>query len=211
MNELYGLHTGFLRSADRHPQRPALDVQGESLTYSQLRVQAEAVATTLGARLGSASARRVGVFGSRSVSVYSGSLGTLMAGCAVVPLNPGFPAERTLQMINLAGLDALIVDADGQTKLDPLLARIGAPLLIIVGSVEAASDLGGRWPQCRFATPGGAVGRWRGDSRRRPRLPGLSVLYVRQHGRAERRRSAASQRRALRRDVARALSSRRYR
>lgn len=45
-----------------------------------------------------------------------------------VPLNPEFPAERTLAMISAAELDALIVDADGARALAEL-GELGLPVI----------------------------------------------------------------------------------
>src|SRR5207244_13215088 len=42
-----GLHTGFLRSAETFPGRPALEVDGARLTYAELRDRAASVAATL--------------------------------------------------------------------------------------------------------------------------------------------------------------------
>ena len=42
-----GLHTGFLRSAEAFPGRPALEVAGARLTYAELRDRAASVAATL--------------------------------------------------------------------------------------------------------------------------------------------------------------------
>ena len=149
-DEPYGLHAGFLRSARRYAERPALEVDGQVFSYAQLQTQALAVANALRAGLPSDAPQRVGVLGFRSQPVYGGLLGTLMAGCAAVPLNPGFPSERTKQMMDLAGIAALLVDTKGQALLDTLLAAPTTPLLVILGSAEAALEHAARWPAHRF-------------------------------------------------------------
>src|SRR5205823_7948887 len=89
---------------------------GRVLSYEQLSVHAGSVGSTLANHLPNAAARRVGILASRSLPVYTGILGTLMAGCAVVPLNPGFPVERTRPMMELAEIGAIAVDRSEERR-----------------------------------------------------------------------------------------------
>ncbi len=146
----YGLHAGFLQSAQRHGDRPALDVAGQQYSYVQLRDLAQAQAAVLIQHRQAQTPARVGVLASRSLPVYTGLLGTLMAGCAAVPLNPGFPAERTRQMMQLAGLGALIVDAAGAAQLPALLHDHDAPLLVCLPGTDIDPAYAAQWPQHRF-------------------------------------------------------------
>ena len=146
----YGLHAGFLQSAQHHGDRPALDVAGLQYSYAQLRDLALAQAAVLVQNRAAHSPARVGVLASRSLAVYTGLLGTLMAGCAAVPLNPGFPAERTRQMMQLAGLGALIVDAAGAAQLPALLHDHKGPLLVCVPGPGIDPAYAAQWPQHRF-------------------------------------------------------------
>jgi len=146
-----GLHAGFFRSAELHPDRPALEIGSQTLSYADLSGLARHVAQVLSREVGQPNPR-VGVLASRSVAVYSGILGTLSCGGAVVPLNPGFPAERTAQMINLADVQALVVDSVGEGMLDKLLPQVERPLLLIVTS-ESADALATRWPAHRVLSP----------------------------------------------------------
>ncbi len=146
----YGLHAGFLLSAQRHPDRPALEVAGQQFSYAQLRQRALAQADTLAQHRPAQGPARVGILASRSLPVYSGLLGGLMAGCGVVPLNPGFPIDRTRQMMALAGLGALVVDAAGEPQLDTLLQGLETPLLVCLPGTSVDLALAARWPQHRF-------------------------------------------------------------
>ncbi len=146
----YGLHAGFLMSTQRHPDRLALDVSGQQYSYAQLHQRAAAQACVLTRHRPGASPARVGVLASRSLPVYAGLLGGLMAGLGVVPLNPGFPVERTRQMIELAGLGALVVDTAGQAHLPALLQGLTQPLLICLPGSTVDTDLQAQWPQHLF-------------------------------------------------------------
>lgn len=147
-----GLHRFFLDSAAAHAQRPAIEVGTETLSYDALRSRAVQVAHALVATAGLVQPR-VGVLATRSVAMYAGILGALSSGGAVVPLNPGFPAERTRQMIELAEAQALVVDAAGQATLEGLLPGVGRPLLVVLDDAAAAASLAAKWPRHRFVVP----------------------------------------------------------
>ncbi len=146
----YGLHAGFLRSAQQHPNRPALEVCGQSYSYAVLRQRALTQAALLDHHRPATSPARVGVLASRSLPVYTGLLGGLMAGMGVVPLNPGFPVERTRQMMDLADLGALVVDAAGEALLPHLLQHQAHPLLVCLPGDAVDAELAAQWPQHRF-------------------------------------------------------------
>ncbi|ABI55486.1 amino acid adenylation domain-containing protein [Alkalilimnicola ehrlichii MLHE-1] len=160
---IYGLHQGFLQSVDRHSGRPALEVQGAQYSYSDLYHQAAAVGAALQSAMPETTAPLVGVLANRSLPVYSGLLGTLMAGKAVVPLNPGFPQERTQQMVEQAGLQALVADGQGEALLSDLLPGMDVPMVVVLPLAESAQALQARFPQHRFLTRAelGAPSDWR--------------------------------------------------
>lgn len=146
----FGLHSGFLSSAERYPERPALEVDGKVLTYATLKEEAGKISAALLQCLGKGAPRRVGILANRSLPVYAGLLGTLMAGFAIVPLNPGFPPERTRQMVALAELEALVLDAKGERLLDEVLAGVQRSLLLIMPHSDDVAAHRRRWPQHRF-------------------------------------------------------------
>src|ERR1700751_1514785 len=93
-NSLRSLLRGFLESAERFPDRTALVVAGESLTYSSLRRLAGRIRSAI---LENEDTRSpfVAVLAHWSQTAYAGILGSLGAGKAYVPLNPKFPLGRT--------------------------------------------------------------------------------------------------------------------
>ena len=160
----FGLHAGFLASASAHPTRPALEVGDVVLSYAQLRQRMLEVACAIH-RHGGQARPCVGVLAGRSLFMYCGLLGTLAAGGTVVPLNPGFPAPRTLQMIEAGEVCALVVDKAGRVMLEALLGEATRSLLIVLDTEgesaadraadraaerEAAALLAARWPRHRF-------------------------------------------------------------
>jgi amino acid adenylation domain-containing protein len=153
---LYGLHAGFLESAANFPERPALDVAGRVYTYQELREHSAAVAVGLSRHLPPAHTL-VGVLANRSLMTYAGILATLMVGGAVVPLNPGFPPTRTLQMVVRAGLRTMVVDDAGLARLDELLGGVEVPMSIVCPQASPLAAMRARWPQHAFVAVDDAV------------------------------------------------------
>ncbi|WP_330343220.1 AMP-binding protein [Streptomyces sp. NBC_00557] len=109
-----GLYQVFAATADRHPEAPAVELPGCSLSYRQLREAAETVAARL-RDAGGDHVTRVGLLATRSAVAYAGYLGALRLGATVVPFHPGYPAERNRRIRELAGVDVLLTDsAPGQ-------------------------------------------------------------------------------------------------
>jgi amino acid adenylation domain-containing protein len=121
------LRAGFLASAAASPDAPALLVRGVTYSYGQLEETARRWAAAIVNRRGPA--RRVGVFGYRSTTAYTGALAASMTGAAFVPLNPTFPVDKTASMIRQADLDAIVVDKLCAGQLDQVLGET-APMLL---------------------------------------------------------------------------------
>jgi amino acid adenylation domain-containing protein len=165
-----GLVGGVLAAAARHPERDALEVGGQSLSYRELIARAAALAAALGAaELASAQGTRgrpalTGVLAHRSLPAFTGVLAALLRGHGYVPLQPQHPPARLAEMIGRAACRTVVVDRAGLAVLDEILAGVDGPLVIIAPEV-AASDGGApddaevtarlaalraRWPAHRF-------------------------------------------------------------
>lgn len=111
----------FDRAADMFGHCHALEVDGERLTYDELRALAERLAGRLVDMCGGRP-RRVGLLAGRSVTAYAGYLAILRAGGTVVPLNPEHPAARTWGVIHAAGIDVVLTDtADAELAVPQLV------------------------------------------------------------------------------------------
>lgn len=99
----------FAASAERHPERIALDVRDTALTYRQLDTAAARMAAVMARRLPDRPAR-IGLLAARSLTTYTGYLAALRLGAAVVPLNPSFPAGRLRAIADMTDLDLIVVD-----------------------------------------------------------------------------------------------------
>lgn len=104
-----GLHSRFLRGLALSENGVAVYVGEEAIGYARLHE----LALLWGGALAGAGARTVGVLAGKGVTAYVGILAGLYAGATVVPLRPDFPAARTGQMVDAAGVDAIVADARG--------------------------------------------------------------------------------------------------
>jgi amino acid adenylation domain-containing protein len=144
------LRSGFLRSAERVPDRPALQLAGETLSYRQLLARARGLADALSRHAPAGEPALTGVFGHRSVTAYASVLAALLRGHGYVPFNPGFPADRNRGMLMRADCRSVIVDAQGGRQLEEVLAGIDRSLLLLLPECEDVAALAARWPLHRF-------------------------------------------------------------
>ncbi|MGW3065812.1 AMP-binding protein [Streptomyces sp. NPDC001130] len=110
----------FLRGWELSPERPAVRIGSETVSYRQAHDTALRWAGSLVAQ---GAPRSVGVLAGKSATAYTGLLAVLFAGATVVPLQPNFPAALLRRMIKLAGVDTLIVDEHGLAVLPEILEQ----------------------------------------------------------------------------------------
>ncbi len=131
-----GLGNRFLRTVDRFADRPALSVEGETLTYAALAAQAQSLAATFDNHADdSHTSHLTAVFAHRSVAAYAGVLGALFQGNGYVPLNRHFPPDRTRQMLQRSGCTQVLVDHLSSEQLPEIVAGL-EPLVIIAPDPE---------------------------------------------------------------------------
>ncbi|MFI6820020.1 amino acid adenylation domain-containing protein [Micromonospora sp. NPDC050187] len=94
----------------KQPEAVALLAGGERLTYRQLDGRADAVAAGLRA-LDIAPGSRIGVCLERDADLVVTLLGVLKAGCAYVPMDPRYPAQRLRFTAQDAGMPVIITSA----------------------------------------------------------------------------------------------------
>jgi amino acid adenylation domain-containing protein len=140
------LHSGFLQSVKRVPDRVALKAQDQECTYAALFDRARCLAATIQQRsdVGGA-APLVAVLADRSVTMFAGILASLMAGRGYVPLNPQFPVAKTRQMLTRAGCRTLIVDASAEPQLPELLDGLAGVTVIAPERPDVALAPAASW------------------------------------------------------------------
>jgi amino acid adenylation domain-containing protein len=115
----------FSEQAERTPDAVAVAMGDEAMTYRELDDRADVLAGRLRA-LGAGLDVLVGLCVERSFDMAVGVLGILKAGCAYVPLDSAYPAERLALMVR----DAAVAVIVAQTKLSAVVNDSAALLLL---------------------------------------------------------------------------------
>ncbi|MFG2570951.1 AMP-binding protein [Streptomyces sp. NPDC048567] len=148
----HALYDRFLRGLARSPEGVAVRTGEFSLTYRELYDRALTWAGSLLAALPERPAA-VGVLAGKGLDAYTGILACLFTGVPMVPLQPSFPILRTLQMIEAAGVDALIVDAEAVTTLEKLRAEGVSLPALLDGSADGVDGVVSPVPAARLTRP----------------------------------------------------------
>jgi amino acid adenylation domain-containing protein len=114
----------FEEQVARTPAAPAVAMDEESLTYSELNERADRLASRL-RESGAGVSDRIGICLERSVDSVVAILGVLKSGAAYVPFDPEYPPDRLRFLLDDSGVRAVVT----QTS---LLDRLPDPLPEIV-------------------------------------------------------------------------------
>src|SRR5437660_10151344 len=113
------LASGFFESAQRFPERPALAVGNENISYQSLRQEVACISATIQS-VGDHQSGVVALLANRSKTAYACVIGIIAAAKGYEPLNPKFPLHRTLRMLTLSGSSLFIVAAERFANLPTL-------------------------------------------------------------------------------------------
>lgn len=132
----------FIESSQKFPQRPAVEVNDEQLTYKELGLLSSKIARVIQKQAVKNSP--IGLLTYRSFSSYAGILGIMYSKNIYLPLNPYFPLVRTQKMIEMVGCRVIIVGSECRDYFLKLLPYISEPMTIIFTDTleigEIASD-----------------------------------------------------------------------
>jgi len=148
------LWTGFMQSAERFAERPAVFAEGRTLCYRELQELATRIAATIQAHSGFSQVPLTAVFCYRSPTAFAGVLGALLAGHGYVPLNRTFPTERTEIMFERSECRSIIVDTGSLPQLGKLLDQAHQPLLVIMPDVANVHEYSEQWYRHTFIGSG---------------------------------------------------------
>lgn len=107
------------QSADRWPEKAAIECRGESLSYRELARQSNRLAHLLVER-GVARGDRVAILMNKRVECAIALYGIMKAGAAYVPLDPGAPTDRHAFVIRDCGVRHLISEPRKQKAVEAL-------------------------------------------------------------------------------------------
>ncbi|QBF24547.1 amino acid adenylation domain-containing protein [Pseudomonas tructae] len=120
------------QSLQVHADHPALNLNGQRISYAQLHAQTAAIQQQLPAPSASSEPPVIGVCLGKSVALYASLLAVLGDGAVYLPLDPAHPVERLRYILADAGASLLL--HDGQVPMDDLavpnldLRRLPKPL-----------------------------------------------------------------------------------
>ncbi|HVG06172.1 MAG TPA: amino acid adenylation domain-containing protein [Thermoanaerobaculia bacterium] len=123
------LHEPFEARARQDPAAPALDFDGEVMSYGELDRRADRLARRLAA-LGAGPGGLVGIHLDRSFDMVVAVLGVLKSGAAYVPLETSWPRERLRWILSFQGIVQVVTHSPRRQGLaDAGLAPEGAVCL----------------------------------------------------------------------------------
>jgi amino acid adenylation domain-containing protein len=128
----------FIDMAERYPERPAIWARNKTYTYQELSQIAEANRRNVEEQ-GVVAGQRFGVITGDGVATYGAILGILAAGGAFVPINGKNPVSRNLEVVNDAGLTALLYEKPNE--LTDLLRLKGDCRIVLASSNGSESCL----------------------------------------------------------------------
>lgn len=126
------LVSSFADTAHRHPDRPAILHNGQTLTYAGLAYEARRLADHLGDRPGP-----VAVSVTHAPHTVIGMLGVWLAGGVYCPVDPAFPTERRSAMLAAAGCRTFVGTDLTVSRLGEPAVTEGAYTLFTSGSTSA--------------------------------------------------------------------------
>jgi amino acid adenylation domain-containing protein len=120
----------ILAAAKENPAGVALDLPEQEVSYAAL---SDALTAIAGQIESAPYSDFVCVLGYRSLGSFAGSLGALAAGRAFVPLNPKFPVQRTLRMIERSEATLLLVSEESQAYFESMQEKLQGVSVIELG------------------------------------------------------------------------------
>ncbi|MGB8452383.1 MAG: amino acid adenylation domain-containing protein [Anaerocolumna sp.] len=110
------IHGLFEEQVEQRPDHTALVFRDKKLTYRELNKKANRLANIL-RRQGIKTDNIVAVMAERSLEMIVGILGTLKAGGAYLPIDPGYPEDRIRYMFKDSGASALLTQKHLRDKI----------------------------------------------------------------------------------------------
>ncbi len=117
------IHQLFVEQANSYPERPAISMGNESLSYKELDFYSDCIAAIL-SESGVTTNDCVAICLPRSLELPAAVVGVLKAGAAYLPIDPAYPRERIDYMLEDSGAKIIITNQE----LSGLLENVSTPL-----------------------------------------------------------------------------------
>jgi amino acid adenylation domain-containing protein len=134
-NQATSLFDLFFASRRAYGNRPALWVEGRTLTYAELYDAAARLAGVIRVARGHGARHQqfqCGLLVNRTSTAYASVLASLLVGSAYVPLNPKFPRDRVREVLSSSAVDIIIVDHRSVAIVERLLESFPRPLTVLL-------------------------------------------------------------------------------
>jgi pristinamycin I synthase-3/4 len=105
------LQTPFERHAQLFPGDLAVVTDGDRLSYAELHLRCNQLASVLDRGRPSTTLRPIGLLMNRHVDLITGMIAILKAGAFYVPLDPSWPARRIAAILDELRVETLLVDS----------------------------------------------------------------------------------------------------
>ncbi|MEY9995640.1 amino acid adenylation domain-containing protein/non-ribosomal peptide synthase protein (TIGR01720 family) [Streptomyces sp. V4I8] len=140
------IHHAFEAQAARTPTAPAVTHGGTTLTYAELNATANRLARLARHRVPLAPEEPVLLLLDRGIDTLTGLLAVLKAGCAYVPLDPGYPDERIARIAEGSGARLVLTRTRHRDRLsarfpDLTVLAVDAPETHAACAAQSAADL----------------------------------------------------------------------
>lgn len=120
------LYELFEEQVEKTPNNIAVVLGNECLTYKELNEKSNQLARILREK-GVKADTFVGIMVNRSIEMIVGILAILKAGGAYLPLDPSYPMERKMYMLQDSNIDILITDSNNlDIKLDCIVIKLNS-------------------------------------------------------------------------------------
>ncbi len=138
----------FVECAERWPNHVALELQRheqlESCTYAELRRMAESVGRWIGEN-GFARGSRLAIVADNHPRWVAAYLGTIAAGCAVVPLDTALHADQLTKLLKDSGASAIFCDAKHAHAAREAVAGLNVSLVLMDPDRMAEHSIHDQW------------------------------------------------------------------
>ncbi len=145
MSYPYLIHHYLAAAADRTPDALAVVDRDRSTSYADLEERSNRLAHLLRG-LGVGKGDRVGLYLDKSLEAVVGVYGTLKAGAAYVPIDPGSPTPRASYIVENCNIRVLLSGVEKSANW-PHLAAADSPLEhVVVMNAQSVADAGSAPP-----------------------------------------------------------------
>lgn len=109
------IHASIAESAELYPNKIAVEIGEEHITYSELNERANTLAGII-QQHGGGKDKIVGILSEKSIDLIIGLLAILKSGAAYLPIDPGYPTDRINYMLEDSGSILLLTQEQLKNK-----------------------------------------------------------------------------------------------